>query len=158
MEYFHAMKEIRHYSQSSCFSCGSAALLIAYDSMGVTYNEVSLAVELGTTKDGTSWEQVITHTEKLGFPVEFKSRATYKDLQKDIERGAIIIAWGTDGNTEIDAHFSVLSGITNDLIELTDPGIPEEEWPSIMSKEEFLNKWYLEGLPRTYLLIKPKKD
>lgn len=150
------MKEIKHFYQTPDFGCGAASLLIAYRALGIEYNEVSLTLELGTTKDGTSWFQMIEHTAMLGFPTEFKNQANYKDLQKNFKNGVEVIAWSTDGNAEPQPHFSVISGITNDLIELTDPGRPPEDWPSIMTKEEFLSKWFITDYARSYLLIKPK--
>jgi len=149
------MKEIKHYYQEASFSCGPASLLIAYRSLGLDHNEVAICAECGTTKeDGTDWGQMFYHTVLMGFPAELKSNATYKDIKKDFKRGRIIVAWCTDD--EPASHYAVVSGVLDDLIELTDPGQRSEKWPSVMTKEEFMNKWFTETAVRTYLLIKPK--
>jgi hypothetical protein len=149
------MKEIKHYYQETSFGCGPASLLIAYRALGLEYNEVTLTVELGTDKDGTGWDQMFAHVREITkFPVELRNRATYEELKEDFEKGIIIVGWTSDGDKNPGPHFSVASGILDDLIELTDPGSPE--WPTIMAKEEFISKWFDNESEKAYLLIKPK--
>ncbi len=152
------MKEIKHYYQEHSSGCGPASLLIAYKALGIDYNEVALTLELGITKDdvGADWGQMFYHVATLGFPTELKSVSSYESLKEDFSRGIIIIAWSTDSDTELQPHYSVVSGITDDLIDLTDPGLSIENWPSIIPREEFLSKWFILGYPKSYLLIKPK--
>jgi len=154
------MKEIKYYSQETSFGCGPASLLIAYKALGIEYNETALTLEAGTTKEvGTDWGQMFYHAaERLKFPVELKSGSSYEDLMKDFGRGIIIVAWSMDADNEPGSHYSVVSGITDDLIELTDPGRSKEHWPSIMTKEEFVNKWFTDRFQGSYLLIKPKSS
>jgi len=152
------MEKIRHYFQEAPFSCGPASLLIAYEALGIHFNEVSLAVEMGISQDGIDWSEMFDHVAaKLKPPAELKSNATYKDLQKDFKRGVIVVAWATDVGQQLDLHYSVVSGILKDMIELTDPGLPSSDWPSIMTKEDFMNKWgTYDEYPNSYLLLKPK--
>jgi hypothetical protein len=151
------MKGVEHYYQETSFTCGPASLLIAYRALGIEYNETMLALEVGTTDKGTYWGQMFKHAVvNMDFPVELRSRSSYKDLMRDFKRGIIIVAWSQDEGKEPGPHYSVISGITDDLIEITDPGLPKERWPSIMLKDEFVNKWFTEGCHQSYLLIKPK--
>lgn len=153
------MEKIRHYYQANGSTCGQASLLIGYDALGITYNEVSLVIEMRATGDGTSWSEMFDHaTSKVMLPTELKGNASYKDLQKDFKRGVVIVAWASDSGEQLDYHYSVVSGILKEMIELTDPGLPFEEWPTIMPKQEFLAKWGAYNIyPNSYLLIKPKK-
>ena len=152
------MKRIKPYTQETTFTCGVGALIIAYKALGIDYNEPTLLLEMGVTKDGSDWQHIVEHVASRGFPLELKLRTTYKDLQKDANKGVVIVSWTTDWGGEPGGHFSVLSGILDDMIELTDPGVPEEMNPLIMEKGIFMGKWGTDNGLQSYLLIKPKSS
>ena len=150
------MKEIEPHEQLTTYSCGSAALTVAYRALGIECNEANILVELETGKNGVEWVNLVNHASNMGFPIELKLRATYKDIQKDFKRGVIITGFNTNCMGELFSHACVVSGVLDDYIELTDPGQPEEDWPTIMTREDFIANWAVNGEAQGYLLIKPK--
>lgn len=149
------MKErLNPYEQKTDYTCGPASLLIAYRLLGRNYNEEVLAVELGTTKKGTDWEQMISHPAKLGYKVEFKANATWANLVSALKRGVVIVGWEADDDGAPEGHFSVIKSIAGNLIEIANPGLPPDEWPEIIDKTAFLGKWRDEEMPRAMLIIK----
>lgn len=150
-------KEIEPYEQRTSFTCGAASLVIAYRALGINISEEILISEMRITQEGVTWPEIVENLVDHGFGLKWYVRANYKELKQDFKKGVVIVAWNTDWSGEPGGHYSVVSGITNDLIELTDPGIPVQEWPSIMTKDEFLAKWDVGGVySNSYILIKPK--
>ena len=151
------MKEALRYTQETTYSCGAASLLIAYHMLGIDYNEPTLMHEVGTTPDqGTQMEVMFNHAASLGFPVELKCNASYRDLKKDHKRGAVVIAMNPYWNGEPGGHYVVLEDLDDEIVSLADPGLTKENWPNMMSKDEFISKWNCPGYPASYLLIRPK--
>lgn len=146
------------YRQETSFSCGAAALLMAYRRLGIRYNEPTLILELGTNQEeGTEMNKMYEHASSYGFPTEMKCNQTYEDLQKDFKKGQVIVPITVDWGGEPGGHYVLVSDIDPDMIELADSGIEIDDWPEIMSKKEFLVKWRCSYYNQSYLLICPKK-
>jgi ABC-type bacteriocin/lantibiotic exporter with double-glycine peptidase domain len=146
-------KEIQPYEQLSTYSCGSATLKLAWETLGLGYREEQLMVELQTDLNGTSWEDIFDHIKKTGFKVELKGNTTYKDLLRDQDKGLIILSWASEGEDCVDGHFGLLVRALPDMIELANPGLAVEDWPYILTKEEFEARWW----EKEYLLLHKKK-
>ena len=149
---------IEKYTQETSWSCGAGAMVIAYRRLGIYLNEMSLARELETNPEsGTEMSNMYQHATNYGFPAEMKSWGTYKDLQRDSKRGVVIVGFTPFWSGEPGGHYAVLTTILDDMVELSDPGLQPEDQPNIMSKKEFMSKWFAEGYPSSYLLIRPKQ-
>ncbi|MEK7113029.1 MAG: cysteine peptidase family C39 domain-containing protein [Patescibacteria group bacterium] len=151
------IERIKPYEQRFKFSCGPSSLLIAYQSLGVEYDEARLVTEIGTDITGTSWEEMLLHPLRMGLKAELRGNSTWNELKRDFRRGVLIVGWSVNFPDTPSEHFSVVRDITDDLIELADPGIPIKDQPNIMEKEEFLVKWQGEVDKRIYLLIRRPK-
>lgn len=151
------MKEITPYTQETSYSCGAGAMVIAYRKLGINLSEMVLVRELDTNPEtGTEMSNMYQHATNYGFPAEMKSWGEYEDLQRDFKRGIIIVGMTPFWSGEPGGHYCVVEDIEPDMIEFADPGLPAQDWPNIMSKRDFVHKWFAEGYPSSYLIIRPK--
>ena len=158
------MKEIsRPYEQKEPFTCGPSAYMLALEKLGIKWEETKLSHELNRMSEyGVDWQPIWDHAVNiLGLKAELKGNASWKDLQRDFKLGAVIAGISIDDNGSPEGHFVGVDDMTEDLIELSDTALPIEEQPRIMSKQEFLMKWWSKDQitmdRRSYLLLRKPK-
>lgn len=145
------------YEQRKTYTCGPATLLMAYKYLGKNFLEEDIAEKLHTDKEGTSWEELIAHPSNLGYRVEFTSNADWEDLRRNMDKGVVCVSWQTDRYGEPDGHFSLVADMTDDMIELANPGLSIDKWPDIFDKQTFMSKWQDEQLSKCFMVIIPKR-
>lgn len=148
-------KEINGYEQFTSYSCGPASLCIALEKFGIKLNEMEVAYKVGANPEtGTKIEDMQRFVTRLGIPSELKLLATYEELQEDTKKGIAIVMFTPFWGGESGGHYAVVEDALDDMIELADSGLPLEDKPNIMNRNEFENKWIEEGYEHCYLLIK----
>ena len=87
--------------QTFDFDCGAKALQTVMAYYGVYTQEDELIKELGTGKDGTRVDKMISVAESKGFLVEAKEHWSIRDVKRCIDKGFPVIvllqAWGGGG-------------------------------------------------------------
>ena len=136
--------------QTFDFDCGAKALQIVMAYYGVDIREDELIQELGTGKDGTRVDKMISVAESKGFRVETRQNLSVKDLKRYIDQGhpAIVLlqAWADrymtlkDGRNEYESgHYAVVIGYEKGVLLFEDPASFRRTW---LREYEFLARWH----------------
>lgn len=150
---------IKSYEQRYSFSCGPAALHIAYKAYGKDIDEGQIATELELDEEGTSWKAMSEHPKRYGFNTWYRERANYDELKAVHDKTGFIqiIGWTSDRDNDRtrglpEPHFSVIRKITPTHIMMTDPAFANLY---TMKKEDFMSKWFDGEAKRAYMTIVP---
>ncbi len=144
------MINLRIGRQTFDFDCGAKALQLVMEYYGVEVREDDLMRELGTSKDGTNYVNMIAMAERNGFEVFASSGVSLEQLKQFIDQGypviVIVQAWADRYMTLEDwkssfnnGHYAVVIGIQDHIIIFEDPSSIHRTW---MSEEEFLARWH----------------
>lgn len=144
------MINLRIGRQTFDFDCGAKALQLVMEYYGVEMREDELIKELKTSKDGTSYINMITVAEKNGFEVFASNGVSLKQLKHFIDQGYPVIinvqAWADkymtleDWKSSFDyGHYAVVIGYEDNIIIFEDPSSIHRTW---MLEEEFLARWH----------------
>jgi len=136
--------------QTFDFDCGAKALQIVMTYYGVDIREDELIKELGTGKDGTRVDKMISVAESKGFHVEARQYLSIKDLKRYISEGYPVIillqAWADRymtlkdwRNDYEDGHYAVLIGYRKGVLLFEDPSSFRRTW---LREYEFLARWH----------------
>lgn len=112
--------KVKYYREEKTYTCGPAALKIAFSHFGKHFSEKELVKFSGGIKvSGTTFEQMKKIAKKAGFRVVVaKTGNTWRDLQKFIDMGLPVIV---DFRCYGDGHYSVAVGYDKKHIYIMDP-------------------------------------
>ncbi|HER62411.1 MAG TPA: hypothetical protein ENO11_00330 [Desulfobacteraceae bacterium] len=136
--------------QTYDFDCGAKCLQIVMAYYGIDIREDELIRELGTGKDGTRVDRMISVAENQGFQVEAKEHWTIREAKKYIDQKHPVIvllqawadrymtlkAWRNDVD---DGHYAVLIGYAKGVLLFEDPATFRMTW---LREYEFLARWH----------------
>ena len=136
--------------QTFDFDCGAKALQIVMAYYGIDIREDELIKELGTGKDGTRVEKMISVAESKGFHVKARQDVSINDLKRYISEGYPVIillqAWADRymtlknwRNDYEDGHYAVLIGYRKGVLLFEDPSSFRRTW---LREYEFLARWH----------------
>lgn len=136
--------------QTFDFDCGAKALQIVMAYYGVDIREDELIKELGTGKDGTLVDKMISVAESKGFRVEARQHWSIRDVKRYIDEGHPVIvllqAWADRymtlkdwRNDYEDGHYAVLIGYGKGVLLFEDPASFRRTW---LREYEFLARWH----------------
>jgi len=117
---------------------------------GVYIQEDELINELGTGKDGTRVDKMISVAESKGFHVEAREHWSGLDVKRYIDRGVPVIvllqAWAErfmtlkDWRNDYDhGHYAVVIGYAKGVVLFEDPASFRRTW---LREYEFLARWH----------------
>jgi len=144
------MINLRIGRQTFDFDCGPKALQMIMEYYGVEIREDILIKELGTDKDGTSVDSMISVAEKNGFKVYAATGVSVDQLKHFADEGYPIIvlvqAWAErymtleDWKADYDdGHYAIVIGYNGNIIIFEDPSSVRRTW---LTEEEFLARWH----------------
>lgn len=114
--------------------CGVEALQWVAEQELLYFTQSELARILGTThENGTSHDQMIQGTRRIGLLCEGFSNLQTCMLPRLLQSNYIIVNWMQGPNEQEDGHYSPLLNIDQHMIYLKD---------AVMSLKEFEQKWY----------------
>lgn len=127
--------------------CAPASLKILLSHYGVNKTEEELAKLCSTSKDlGTNDKSIKKAAEDLGFRVEIKNCADFKDIRQWLEKSTpVIVNWFTRGRSDYsdsevaDGHYSVVTGLDDENIYLQDPEIGKMR---TINRNDFMRVWF----------------
>lgn len=136
--------------QTFDFDCGAKALQTIMAYYGIDIREDELMKELGTGKDGTRVDKMISTAESKGFRVEAKQHLSIRDVKRYIDKGHPVIvllqAWAERymtlkdwRNDYDDGHYAVVIGYTKGILVFEDPASFRKTW---LREYEFLARWH----------------
>jgi len=136
--------------QTYDFDCGAKALQTVMAYYGVDVREDELIKELGTGKDGTRVDKMVSVSEARGFRVEAGQHWSLKQAKRYIdERHPVIVllqAWADRymtlkdwRNDYDDGHYAVLIGHAKGVLLFEDPASFRRTW---LREHEFLARWH----------------
>ncbi|MFH1940927.1 MAG: cysteine peptidase family C39 domain-containing protein [bacterium] len=136
--------------QTFDFDCGAKALQTVMAYYGVDVREDELIQELGTGKDGTRVDRMISVAEASGFRVEAKQRLSIEKVKGYVDKGHPVIvllqAWAERymtlkdwQNDYDDGHYAVLIGHSKGVLIFEDPASFRRTW---LKENEFLARWH----------------
>ncbi len=112
--------KVRYHREEKTYTCGPAALKIAFSHFGKHFSENTLIRFAGGVGiEGANFEKMKKIAKKAGFRVVVaRTGNRWKDLQKYIDRGLPVIVifrcWG-------DGHYSVAVGYDKKYVYIMDP-------------------------------------
>ncbi len=144
------MIDLRIVRQTFDFDCGAKALQTVMEYYGVEMREDELMKELGTDKDGTSVDTMVSVVEKKGFKVYATTGVSLEQLKRFIDEGYPVIvlvqAWAErymtleDWKADYDdGHYVVVIGYRGNIIVFEDPSSFRRTW---LTEGEFLARWH----------------
>jgi predicted double-glycine peptidase len=107
--------------QTFDFDCGAKALQTVMAYYGIDIREDELIKELGTGKDGTRVDKIISFAEERGFRVEARQGWTLRDVKHYIDKGHPVI------------------GHARGVLLFEDPASFRRTW---LREYEFLARWH----------------
>ncbi|MDF1593418.1 MAG: cysteine peptidase family C39 domain-containing protein [Desulfobacterales bacterium] len=136
--------------QTFDYDCGVKSLQIVMAYYGIDIREDELIKELGTGKDGTRVDKMISVAESKGFRVEAKQNWSIREVKQSIDRGNPVIvllqAWAErymtlhDWRNENDeGHYAVLIGHEKGVMIFEDPASFRRTW---LREYEFRARWH----------------
>jgi predicted double-glycine peptidase len=136
--------------QTFDFDCGAKALQIVMAYYGVDIREDELIQELGTGKDGTCVDRMISVAEAKGFLVKARQHWSIRDVKHYIDKGHPVIvllqAWAERymtlkdwRNDYEDGHYAVVIGHAKGVLLFEDPASFRRTW---LREYEFLARWH----------------
>jgi predicted double-glycine peptidase len=144
------MIDLRIVRQTFDFDCGAKALQTVMEYYGVEMREDELMKGLGTDKDGTSVDNMVSVAEKKGFKVYAATGVSLEQLKRFIDEGYPVIvlvqAWAErymtleDWKVDYDdGHYVVVIGHRGNIIVFEDPSSFRRTW---LTEGEFLARWH----------------
>ncbi|HLK88812.1 MAG TPA: cysteine peptidase family C39 domain-containing protein [Polyangia bacterium] len=138
-------------SQSSSWTCGSAALMAALVYFGVFDDPQSrLDAELAATpRDGTRVRNIVAVARRFGLRAAARTELSLDDLAGELRDGAVVIvalqAWAgkqvTDWRSDWeDGHYVVVVGVTGDRVYVMDPSV--RTGYAYLARDQFLERWH----------------
>lgn len=136
--------------QTFDFDCGAKALQIVMAYYGIDIREDELLKELGTGKDGTRVERMISVAEARGFSVKAGQNMSLREVKRYIDEGHPVIvllqAWAERymtlndwRNNYDDGHYAILIGHARGVLLFEDPASFRRTW---LREYEFLARWH----------------
>lgn len=136
--------------QTFDFDCGAKALQTVMAYYGVEIRQDELMKELGTGRDGTRVDKMISVSESKGFRVEAKEHWSIGEVKCYIDKRHPVIvllqAWAERYMTlkdwranHDDGHYAVIIGYTKDVLVFEDPASFRRTW---LRENEFLARWH----------------
>jgi predicted double-glycine peptidase len=136
--------------QTFGFDCGAKALQTVMAYYGIDIREDELIKELGTSKDGTRVDRMISVAESKGFRVEARQGWTLREVKRYIDKGDPVIvllqAWADRymtlknwRNDYDDGHYAVLIDHARGVLLFEDPASFRRTW---LREYEFLARWH----------------
>lgn len=136
--------------QTFDFDCGAKALQTVMAYYGIDIRQDELMKELGTGKDGTLVEKLISVSEAKGFHVEAREHRSIGEVKRYIDEGHPVIvllqAWAERymtlkdwRNDYDDGHYAILIGHAKGVLLFEDPASFRRTW---LREHEFLARWH----------------
>ena len=136
--------------QTFDFDCGTKALQTVMAYYGIDIREDELIKELGTGKDGTRVDKMISFVETKGFRVEARQYWSLREVKRYINEGHPVIvllqAWADRHmtlkdwrNDYDDGHYAVVIGYAKGVLLFEDPASFRRTW---LREYEFLARWH----------------
>lgn len=124
------LPHFKTYQQTTEYTCGPAALVMAAYHQGVVLNELEVAAQAGTTEAlGTSTEQLVNYLKATGWSVRSSlsdpHRASLRFLQNQVKAGKpVLVEW-----VDWAGHWQVVIGyddmgtadVSDDVLIVADP-------------------------------------
>jgi predicted double-glycine peptidase len=138
-------------SQSSSWTCGSAALMATLVYFGVYDDPQSrLDTELAASpENGTRVRDIVAVARRFGLGADARTGLTLDDLKRDLMAGAVVIValqawaagevadWRSDWE---DGHYVVVVGVTRDRVYVMDPSV--RTGYAYLTRDQFLDRWH----------------
>lgn len=146
--------------QIDSYTCAGVCLHIGYKALGINRSEERLNRELKTTKDGTSWAEVINHlldTVRVPLDVHFYSPGKIDQLAQYRKNGWVVMVcmqYVSDKDGSTDDHFAIVNSIGKKYIEIVDTEYSDFEK---LERKEFLRRWRAQAEPKTFVAFKRKE-
>jgi predicted double-glycine peptidase len=136
--------------QTFDFDCGPKALQTVMAYYGVDVREDELMKELGTNKEGTPVENMISVAQSNGFQVEAGRSWSIQEVKRYLDEGHPVIvllqAWADQymtlndwRNDYYDGHYAILIGYARKVLLFEDPSSFRRTW---LREYEFLARWH----------------
>jgi predicted double-glycine peptidase len=136
--------------QTFDFDCGAKALQTVMAYYGIDIREDELIKELGTGKDGTRVDKMISVAEARGFFVEARQGWTLREVKRYIDQGHPVIvllqAWAERymtlkdwRNDYDDGHYAIVIAHARGVLLFEDPSSFRRTW---LREYEFLARWH----------------
>lgn len=133
--------------QATDHTCGVASLQAVLYYYGLEVREDQLALDLGTTPDGTPYTNIVSYAESKGFEVSTYTDLTLHELRRFIdERHPVLLplqAWMNppiDWSTYADGHYVVAVGYDRENVIFMDPSTLGQY--TYIPNAEFLERWH----------------
>ncbi|HOP46319.1 MAG TPA: cysteine peptidase family C39 domain-containing protein [Desulfobacteraceae bacterium] len=132
------------------YDCGAKALQTVMAYYGIDIREDELIRELGTGKDGTRVDKMVSVAVNKGFSVQAKEYWSIKELKNRIHEGNPVIvllqAWSDRymtlkdwRNNYEDGHYAVVIGYSKGVLLFEDPASFHHTW---LREYEFMARWH----------------
>lgn len=136
--------------QTFDFDCGAKALQLVMAYYGIDIRQDELMKELGTGKDGTRVDKMISVSRAKGFQVEAKEGWSLREAKRYVDEGYPVIvllqAWAERymtlkewRNHYEDGHYTILIGHSKGVLLFEDPASFRRTW---LREYEFLARWH----------------
>lgn len=138
------MADFPHYYQERSYTCGSAALRMAFVHHGWRFDEDDISqLTLPSREYGTSFGRMLYACKELGFPAVARTGATLDDARCYVERDIPVVVPYLEPRDGF-GHYALLAG-ANGYVALHDPFHGEG---FARQKEDFLENWREQFAPR----------
>lgn len=136
--------------QTFDFDCGAKALQIVMAYYGIDVREDELLGELGTGRDGTRVNRMISVAEARGFSVKARQDMSLREVKRYIDEGQPVIvllqAWAERfmtlnnwRNDNDDGHYAIMIGHARGVLLFEDPASFRRTW---LREYEFMARWH----------------
>lgn len=136
--------------QTFDFDCGAKALQTVMAYYGIDIREDELIKELGTGRDGTRVDKMISVSGAKGFRVEARQYWSLGEVKRYINEGHPVIvlvqAWADRHMTlkdwrsdYADGHYAIVIGYAKGVLLFEDPASFRRTW---LREYEFLARWH----------------
>jgi len=136
--------------QTYDFDCGAKALQVVMAYYGIDVREDQLIEELGTGKDGTRVDKMISVAKSKGFHVEAGEHWSILDVKRYVDKGhpvlVLLQAWAERfmtlkdwRNNYEDGHYAIVIGHAKGILLFEDPASFRRTW---LRDYEFVARWH----------------
>lgn len=129
---------IPFYKQDTAYTCGPAALQMAFSLLGKFKSEKALAQEAGTNKNGTTHQGMIDTALGEKFYCYVNEGSSLEEVKYFIHCGLPVIVDYTEPSGE-EGHYAVVSGYQDGRIILNDPWNGKD---FKLAEKEFITRWH----------------
>jgi len=148
------MLDLHTGRQTYDFDCGAKALQTVMAYYGIDIREDELISELGTGRDGTRVDRMISVARDKGFSVKANQYFSIRELKHYIDEGHPVIvllqAWSDRymtlkdwRNNYEDGHYAVVIGYAKGVLLFEDPASFHRTW---LREYEFMARWHDQDL------------